>query len=113
MTYSHRPFDAVRRLGLTRESEDAVRALLPAEIGMLAVHIVVPEGPGYELLEEGDVVIRLNGSINTSFVTLAEVLDTSIGNSIELEVERCGKPLSFKLKVQDLHELYLFLSYLC
>ena len=73
--FYHRPFDEVRRLGLNDETEARVRNQFPAEIGMLVAETVLPEGPGSKFLEEGDVLVKVNGDIVTHFVKLEDILD--------------------------------------
>ena len=75
---SHRPFDEVRRLGLQESTETYVRKLDPTEIGMLVAETVVPKGPASLMLEEGDVLISINGQYITKFVPLEEVLDNRL-----------------------------------
>ncbi|KAH6578173.1 hypothetical protein BASA60_003769 [Batrachochytrium salamandrivorans] len=103
--FLHRPFDEVRRLGLCKETEDKVRQLYPSEIGMLVAEVVVPDGPGFNMLEEGDVLVTLNGHVVTKFVPLEEVLDNTIGDAIHITVERGGEKLEFDVIVQDLHSI--------
>ncbi|KAI9217306.1 hypothetical protein BC828DRAFT_391513 [Blastocladiella britannica] len=101
----HRPYDEVRRLGLRPETEAEVRKESGAtEIGMLVAENVVPEtSPAYGLLEEGDVLVRVNGAVVTKFAPLEAILDDSINGTVTLDVERGGDPLSLQVHVGDLH----------
>src|SRR5882762_5558722 len=65
-----KPFDECRRLGLTPNWEAAVRKSAPKETGMLVAEIVLPDGPGDGKLQEGDVLIKVNGDLLTQFVKL-------------------------------------------
>ncbi|KAI9315797.1 trypsin-like cysteine/serine peptidase domain-containing protein [Zopfochytrium polystomum] len=100
-----RPFDEARRLGLRPETEELVRKQSPGEIGMLVCETVVPLGPASGMLEEGDVLISVNGTIVTKFVPLASVLDDSVGKEVQFEIERGGEPMKFSILVQDLHSI--------
>jgi hypothetical protein len=42
---------------------------------MLVVQTVLPEGPAFGMLEEGDIVIKVNGSYVTKFVPMETLLD--------------------------------------
>ncbi|KAI9225686.1 MAG: trypsin-like cysteine/serine peptidase domain-containing protein [Piptocephalis tieghemiana] len=102
----HRPFDEIRRLGLHSSTEAMVRQTFPEEIGMLVVETVVPEGPGDLChLEEGDILIRVNGECVTHFVTLEALMDEHVGGKLRFEVERGGVPIGFEIPVQDLHSI--------
>ncbi|RKP25690.1 trypsin-like cysteine/serine peptidase domain-containing protein [Syncephalis pseudoplumigaleata] len=103
--FLHRPFDETRRLGLQPETEAMVRREYPDEIGMLVVETVVPEGPGADHLEEGDVLVRINGATVTKFVSLEEAMDAHVGRDLTMEIERGGEPMTVTITVQDLHSI--------
>ena len=44
VTFVHRPFDHVLRLGLSSSTEAHVRKQCPNEIGMLVAEVVLPNG---------------------------------------------------------------------
>lgn len=100
-----KPFDECRRLGLSPEWEAAVRKAAPKETGMLVAEIVLPEGPGDGKLQEGDVLIRVNGELLTQFVRLDAVLDSSVGKYIHLLVQRGGVNVEMYCPVEDLHKI--------
>ena len=81
-----KPFDECRRLGLSPEWEAAVRKKAPKETGMLVAEIVLPEGPGDVQLQEGDVLVKVNGELLTQSVHLDAILDSSVGQPIHLLV---------------------------
>ncbi|KAI4388932.1 hypothetical protein MLD38_001218 [Melastoma candidum] len=106
VTFLHKGFDETRRLGLRNETEQMVRRASPTgETGMLVVDGTVPGGPAHNHLEPGDVLIRLNGEVTTQFLSLESVLDDSVGQEIELLIERGGIPVTINLTVQDLHSI--------
>ncbi|XP_051117293.1 protease Do-like 7 isoform X2 [Andrographis paniculata] len=105
-TFLHKGFDETRRLGFRSETEQLVRHASPTgETGMLVVDSVVPEGPAHKRLEPGDVLIRLNGEVTTQFLKMENLLDDSVNDKVELQIERGGKPLTLDLTVQDLHSI--------
>ncbi|XP_027334946.1 protease Do-like 7 isoform X5 [Abrus precatorius] len=106
VTFLHKGFDETRRLGLRSETEQIVRHASPVgETGMLVVDSVVPGGPGYKHLEPGDVLVRVNGEVITQFLKLETILDDSVNQNIELQIERGGTSKSLTLLVQDLHSI--------
>ncbi|TYI01181.1 hypothetical protein ES332_A11G183900v1 [Gossypium tomentosum] len=105
-TFLHKGFDEIRRLGLQSETEQMARhASAQGETGMLVVDSVVPGGPTHNHLEPGDVLVRVTREVITQFLRLETLLDDSVEQNIELEIERGGTPLSVQLVVQDLHSI--------
>ncbi|KAJ1665346.1 hypothetical protein IW140_001485 [Coemansia sp. RSA 1813] len=106
MKFTYSPFDDVRRLGLPEEIEAMVRRVRPGGIGMLVAVTVLPNGPGSVAgLEEGDILISINGKIVTHFVTLEEILDDNVGNTLRLVVNRGGTDIEVDVAVEDMHEI--------
>ncbi|MCD7456384.1 serine protease, partial [Datura stramonium] len=106
VTFLHKGYDETRRLGLLKVTEQLVRnSTPPSETGMLVVDSVVPGGPAHNHLEPGDVLVRMNGEVITQFLKMETLLDDSVGQKVELQIERGGTPLTVELLVQDLHSI--------
>ncbi|GLT57239.1 hypothetical protein SLA2020_302260 [Shorea laevis] len=106
VTFLHKGFDEIRRLGLQSETEQIARhASILGETGMLVVDSVVPGGPAHSHLEPGDVLVRVNGEVVTQFLKLETLLDERVDQKIELQIERGGVQLGINLVVQDLHSI--------
>ncbi|KAL6176336.1 hypothetical protein ACLB2K_052970 [Fragaria x ananassa] len=106
VTFVHKGFDETRRLGLQTETEQSVRHASPqGETGMLVVESVVPGGPAHKCLEPGDVLVCINGEVITQFLKMESLLDDSVNQKIEIQIERGGTPLTENLLVQDLHSI--------
>lgn len=103
--FLHQPFDEVRRLGLSPKTEAIIRAKFPQEIGMLVVESALPGGPAASLLEEGDILVKLDGNYITQFVPLEAALDSSVGKTVVMEIERGSKAFTFEIGVHDLHAI--------
>jgi S1-C subfamily serine protease len=104
-TFIYRPFDELRRLGLSAGIEAEVRSRRPDGTGMLVVERVGPEGPADGSLQPGDILVSLNDQPVDDFVTLESFLDESIGATITLVVERGGERVTSAVAVQDLQEI--------
>lgn len=100
-----KPFDECRRLGLTPDWESAVRKGFPKETGMLVAEIVLPEGPSDKKIEEGDVLLKVNGELLTQFVRLDDILDSSVNEKVKLLVQRGGEDIEVEVTVGDLHAI--------
>jgi S1-C subfamily serine protease len=103
--FALKPYDELKRLGLTRESERIVRLFYPDHTGMLVIEQVIPDSPAAGKLEPGDILLRINGDLVTEFVPLAAVLDEQVDREVEVEVERGGKSIIENILVTDLHEI--------
>ncbi|HEX6928095.1 MAG TPA: trypsin-like peptidase domain-containing protein [Gammaproteobacteria bacterium] len=104
-TFVHEPFDELRRLGLREDTERLVRDAREHETGMLVVSLVQPAGASDGLLQPGDILVRVNGELVTSFARLEGIIDDSVGQVLAVDVERGGKPLSLEISVTDLHSI--------
>ena len=103
--FNYMPYDELERLGLDAGTEAAVRKDFPRYTGMLVVTEVLPGSPSEKVLQPGDILLRLNGRYMAQFEPLEDVLDSSVGSDVELELERGGKLVSAKLPVGDLHAI--------
>ncbi len=104
-TFQHKPYDELRRLGLSDESEATARTTFPEQTGMLVVDQVIPGSPADGQLEVGDILVRVNGELVSEFVPLAAALDDSVGEVIRLELERGGRSVKHEIVVSDLHAI--------
>ncbi|ODV85041.1 hypothetical protein CANARDRAFT_28761 [[Candida] arabinofermentans NRRL YB-2248] len=99
------PFDKCRRLGLRADSEKAMREKFPALNGLLVSSITLPEGPADGLIKEGDCLLAINGEPISTFIKVDDILDSHIGQEIEIEIQRGGKDMKVKCTVGDLHKI--------
>jgi S1-C subfamily serine protease len=105
--FVHRPMNAVKKTaGLTTKMDAFVRKndthANGQGVGMLVVDEVTKGGPADGLLECGDAVLKLGGTLITHFVPLEELLDESIGKDVELTLVRGGKEIKRTVRVGDL-----------
>ncbi|KAL7627495.1 hypothetical protein AAE478_001688 [Parahypoxylon ruwenzoriense] len=100
-----KPFDECRRLGLTPNWEKTVREAFPKETNMLVAEIVLPGGPSHNKIEEGDVLLRVNGEVITQFIRLDDILDSNVGKTIRMTLQRGGEDIDIDIEVGDLHDI--------
>ncbi|HTD10769.1 MAG TPA: trypsin-like peptidase domain-containing protein [Steroidobacteraceae bacterium] len=103
--FNYMPYDQLERLGLDAGTEAQVRKSFPHYTGMLVVTEVLPGSPSENLLQPGDILVRLNGRYVTQFEPLEEVLDDTVGAQVDLELLRGGKSVAARLPVGDLHAI--------
>lgn len=104
-TFVAMPFDELRRLGLSDNIEAEVRALSDEQTGMLVVTEIIRAAPADGLLVPGDILLKVNGKLVTDFLGLATILDASVGEEVQVEIERGGVSFTHQIGVSDLHEI--------
>lgn len=104
-TFVHRPFDELQRLGLTDNTEAQIRNRNERETGMLVVDQVQPGGAADGKLEPGDILVSINGELLSRFPALESAMDSNVGETLKVTVERGGDELAFELPVTDLHAI--------
>ncbi len=68
--FNYTPYDELKRLGLNGSTEAAVRQTFPKYTGMLVVTEVLPGSPGENVLQPGDILVKVNGRYVTQFEPL-------------------------------------------
>ncbi|CAN3375485.1 hypothetical protein DIURU_005224 [Diutina rugosa] len=100
-----KPYDECRRLGLTADAEAEARERFPHRIGMLVAEIVLPDGPAYDHIKEGDILLEVNNTPISSFVQVDEILDANVGQQLQFVVQRSGQTLTQQITIGDLHKI--------
>ncbi|GMM37991.1 Nma111 protein [Saccharomycopsis crataegensis] len=100
-----KPFDECRRLGLSEEAEEKARKLFPNIMSLLVAETILPEGPAYNKIKEGDILISINGEYISTFIKVDDILDSIIGNDVHILLQRNGEYIEVDCKVQDLHKI--------
>lgn len=100
-----KPFDECRRLGLAPAWESTIRKTFPKETGMLVCEISLPEGPSDGKIEEGDALLKVNGELLTQFIRLDDLLDSNVGGTVTLLLQRGGEDVEIEVSVSDLHAI--------
>jgi S1-C subfamily serine protease len=108
-TLVYKPYDEVRRLGLTPDTEAELRKVNHG-VGLLVVQHVLPEGPADGVLMSGDIILKGGGKHKPQrwlrrFDEFEALLDSQVKQVIELLVERRGQPVTLELAVGDLHAI--------
>lgn len=104
-TFVYVPFDELRRLGLQADTETAMREEFPEGTGMLVVRQVQPGSPAFGQLHSGDILVSVNGQAITTFEPLEALLDDSVGQPVEVQVQRGGTEHVVQLAVTDLEQI--------
>ncbi|OAQ59502.1 nuclear serine protease 2 [Purpureocillium lilacinum] len=72
---------------------------------MLIAASVLPDGESSGKIVLGDVLIKINGEPVTDFIVLDRILDTNVGSTIMLLLQRQGSDLEVPILVGDLYRL--------
>ncbi len=105
VTFVYTPYDELERLGLQATTQAEARRAAPELTGMLVVDEVLPGSPTEGALAPGDILVRIDGQLVTTFDPLAAILDGAVGREIEVQVERGGERITRSVTVQDLHSI--------
>jgi S1-C subfamily serine protease len=103
--FKYTPFDELRRLGLNPATEEKIRGAYPKLTGMLVVEDVQPGSNADGVLSPGDILVGVDGKATPEFFALEDVLDTHVGQTINVEVQRGGESVNHDLRVQSLHDI--------
>jgi len=104
-TFGLRAYDELRRLGLRPATEEAMRAAFPSSNNLLVVEKILPGGPTDGALELGDILLRVDGAPLHDFTALEDLLDSRVGATLSIELERGGRPIVASVTVADLHAI--------
>ncbi|NNM13616.1 MAG: PDZ domain-containing protein, partial [Gammaproteobacteria bacterium] len=103
--FEHKPYDELRRLGLSEDVERQARQQFPESKGLLVVTQVLPGSPASDALDPGDIVTHINGRLFADFVTLEATLDNSVEQNVNFSIQRGDKNFDASIQVDDLHKL--------
>jgi pro-apoptotic serine protease NMA111 len=100
--FKYTPFDELRRLGLSADTEARIRKAYPRLTGMLVVDDVQPGSGADGVLAPGDILVAIDGKPIPEFFSLEDVLDSHVGQKINVEVQRGQETLRHDLDVVSL-----------
>ena len=100
--FKYTPYDELRRLGLNPDTEERIRKAYPKLTGMLVVDDVQPGSGADGQLAPGDILVAIDGKPVPEFFSLEDVLDSHVGQKIELEVQRGRETIRHALDVRSL-----------
>ncbi|MGE5626131.1 MAG: trypsin-like peptidase domain-containing protein [Bacillota bacterium] len=103
--FTHEYYDELERLGLPADREADLRKQYPDATGLLVVNQVLPGGPADQLLQPGDILLSVDGQTISTFAPLDDLMDNSVGKTLNVKLLRGGRPVSQDIKVQDLNGL--------
>src|SRR5580692_5205148 len=100
--FKYTPYDELRRLGLDSDTEARMRSAYPKLTGMLVVDDVQPGSGADGVLAPGDILVAIDGKPLPEFFALEDVLDSHVGQQINIEVQRGRETVRHTLGVQSL-----------
>src|SRR5450432_2895026 len=103
--FKYTPYDELRRLGLNSDTEARIRSAYPKLTGMLVVDDVQPGSAADGVLAPGDILVGIEGKSIPEFFALEDVLDSRVGQQINVEVQRGRETVKHALSVQSLNAI--------
>ncbi len=102
--FEHKPYRELSRLGLDSDTEETIRKDNPSNTGMLVVSQVIPSAKP-QALQEGDILVAIDGDYITGFVELEALLDERTEQWLTIHVVRQGELAEESVFVTDLHKI--------
>ena len=62
-------------------------------------------GPSDKLIEEGDMLLKVNDEYVNRFIRLEEILDGNVGGTIKVLVQRGFEEFEYNISVRDKHAI--------
>ncbi len=81
-------YDELRRLGIDQNTESELRKEFSESSGLLKASNIVPGGPVDKIMASGDILLKINDKWIMNFLQLENVLDSFIGETIKIHVQR-------------------------
>ncbi len=103
--FKYTPYDELRRLGLSAETEARMRSAYPKLTGMLVVDEVQPGSAADGILSPGDILVAIDGKPVPEFFALEDVLDNHVGRQVKVEIQRGNETLRHALEVESLSDI--------
>jgi S1-C subfamily serine protease len=100
--FKYTPYDELKRLGLDPDTEARMRSAYPKLTGMLVVDDVQPGSGADGVLAPGDILVAIDGKPIPEFFSLEDVLDSHVGQQINVELQRGRDTLRHSLDVRSL-----------
>ncbi|GAC1302021.1 MAG: hypothetical protein NVSMB10_02410 [Steroidobacteraceae bacterium] len=100
--FKYTPYDELRRLGLSPDTEASMRGAFPQLTGMLVVGDVQPGSPADGVLQPGDILTKVDGKLVPEFFALEDILDARVGGEVSVELQRGSAIVRHTLRVQSL-----------
>ncbi len=103
--FKYTPYDELRRLGLSAQTEARMRSAFPKLTGMLVVDEVQPGSAADGILSPGDILVAIDGKPVPEFFALEDVLDNHVGRQVKVEIQRGNETLWHALEVESLSDI--------
>ncbi len=103
--FKYTPYDELRRLGLNPDTEARMRSANPKLTGMLVVDDAQPGSGADGVLAAGDILVAVDGKPIPEFFALEDVLDSHVGQQVNVEVQRGREIVRHVLDVQSLSSI--------
>ena len=103
--FKYTPYDELRRLGLSAQTEARMRSAYPKLTGMLVVDEVQPGSAADGILSPGDILVAIDGKPVPEFFALEDVLDNHVGRQVKVEIQRGNETLRHALEVESLSDI--------
>ncbi|KAJ1799782.1 hypothetical protein LPJ59_001585, partial [Coemansia sp. RSA 2399] len=103
--FGHVDHTGIGRLGLSPEMAGSEGIDINSTTGMLKIDKILPDGPSFNVLAVGDILISANGKAIPGFSELFEIMDASVDKQVRLRVFRKGQFCSHSVVVGNIYDI--------
>ncbi|UCF93811.1 MAG: trypsin-like peptidase domain-containing protein [Desulfobacterales bacterium] len=97
--------EAIQHFGLSKDVAAEIKPLCKGTPKVIQIESLIPRSSGEGLLQQGDIVYKLNGALLGDNLYLFDaLLDANVEKKVRLEVFRSGKPLGIEVYVEDIEK---------
>ncbi|KAJ1953570.1 hypothetical protein EC988_002915 [Linderina pennispora] len=95
----------LERIGFPVDEVIAMSGEFRKEKGLLQIESIVPRGPAFQKLMQGDVLALADGKPVSDFDALTDILDSCVGQSITIVAYRDNQQFEVSVSVHNLFQL--------
>jgi S1-C subfamily serine protease len=104
--FEYTPYSQFTSLGIDEVTLNTIKSKAGVNSkGKLVVAHVIPEGPGEEVFNPGDIMLSLDGVSVDNFLQFETLLNANVGQRIKVQILRNGQKIENKVLVDDLFKL--------
>ena len=103
--WSLKTFHECKQQGLTESWESTLRQSSPDNKYLLVAQKVIPDGPAWGQIQNGDILLECNGAPLRSVLEWVLVQDESVRKYLRLRLHRAGEEVLVKVKVESFQNI--------
>ncbi|KAH7120111.1 PDZ-like domain-containing protein [Dactylonectria estremocensis] len=103
--FEQKPPSRCRELGLTDELAKAIRMDHHGVAALLVASGILPSGPSHGKIQEGDIIVQVDGEYITHPLRLGEILDRCVGKTLRFRPQRGASDTEVDVYVGNIYDI--------